>query len=125
MTRRYLTKFEAEAALRRVKSVEAFLGRFEHAEGNAVRYVVVSSRNGQFWLELYEGLEPGYETADIYAFGEADPRCGQGEPTWSAAFPSFDYALEELEMIQAGASGKLVNEGVAADEYVDAKNSGR
>lgn len=117
MTRRYLTHAEAGEALRRGRSVEAFLGGFRHESGPAIRWVWLKREGERIRGEVRESPDPGsIDHLDLYGFGSLD---GDDEPAFVYSFASFDEGLRELERQFPGVSARLVNEGVVQDEYRD------
>ena len=112
MSRRYLTTDEAEAAVRRGKDVEVFLGGFESMGQRCIRWASINSSKegfvGRVWESIDEG-SPNY--LDVYSFS---PVSGEWDvPVRSEASSSLDALLELLGC----PSNKLVNAGVVQDEY--------
>lgn len=110
---------EARSALRRGRSVESFLGLFDHAEGPAVRYVVIDERAGSVEIRVYESLESN--CVDFYGFPEADSALGQGDAAKELQFDTFTDAVSWLSMEYPGAGDRLVNQGVCEAVYWDLK----
>ena len=117
--RRYIDRSEAASALRRGRSIEYIAGFFDHAEGPAVRYIIISPDADIFVVRLYESLES--DQSDFYSFPEADPSLEQGEPQQALELATFEEVLTWLEMQYPGSSQKLLNQGVAEAEYWDVR----
>ena len=122
MGRRHLTDTEAAAALRRGNQVEQFLAR-EEVDGDVqIAWVTASvPRSGEYRLRVHRVHDIGSsDVADLFEFPPVDEteQVGEGRVVAEGDTP-------ELVLHAAGDHGALadhwVNEGVVADEYLDAR----
>jgi len=120
MGRRYLLKDEAEAALRRGKAVECFLGPCEREGQLGIRHIALSLVDGAFVASLYETADFGSASfLDLYAFGPLDPNLEQGDADSVLSFAALDDFLAFIGQEWPGSDLRLTNEGVLQDEYAD------
>lgn len=120
MTRRYLLKDEAAAALRRGKTVECFLGRCERAGMRGVGHLSIDMTDEMVVARLFETEDIGSPAfLDLYEFGALNRALEHGEPDQSVSFTSLDECLTFMDVRWPGSSERLVNEGVLQDEYAD------
>jgi len=112
MSRRYLTMDEAEAAIRRGKNVEVFLGGFESNGQRCIKWASINSGKEGFVGKVWESIDEGSpDFIDIYSFS---PVSGEWDvPTRSEESASLSTLLDLLGC----PSNKLVNAGVVQDEY--------
>jgi hypothetical protein len=112
MSRRYLTLKEAEAVIRRGKTVEVFLGGFEQNSQNCIRWAVFNSSSDGFEGSLWEAIDQGSEDyLDIYTFDS--PSGEYDEPVKIIQSPSLESAANMLGITELN----FVNQGVVQDEY--------
>lgn len=120
MTRRYLLRHEVDAALRRGKSVECFLGSCESVGKLGVRHLSIDVADGAVIARLFETQDLGSpDFLDLYEFGPINGALEQGDADKVVSFPSLDDCLAFMEQRWHGSSGRLVNEGVLESEYAD------
>ena len=122
MGRRHLSDAEAAAALRRGKQVEQFLAR-EYVDGDfQITWVTASApRSGEYRLRVHRAHDIGSSSfADLSEFPPVDEseRVGEGRVVaeGDTAELVLGAAADHGAMV-----GRWVNEGVVADEYLDAR----
>ena len=121
MARRYLTRSEAASAIRRQRTVEAFLGGFDAGEEKSIRRLVIYGDGTGVSAEIWESPDIGSEDfADVYEFGTLDH---DGEPAVIFPRQSLEGFLDVIDAQYPGTSARLVNEGVVQDEYLDYKRN--
>ncbi|MDP2634724.1 MULTISPECIES: hypothetical protein [unclassified Pseudoalteromonas] len=114
MSRRYLSAQEAEAALRRGRAVEVFLGGYKYSSVNTIRWVSFSNSSGCVVGNLWEALDQGSKDyADIYSFDS--PAGDYNEPVKVVESPDLTAAMKELGITNQ----QFINSGVVQDEYID------
>jgi hypothetical protein len=126
MSRRYLLTDEVDAALRRGKTVEAFLGSCNRAGERGIRRLAIASRGASIETRIYETADyGGPDSLDLYAFGPLDPDLELGEADETLSFPDLGSCLSALSERFPGVQARLVNEGMIQDEYADFISRGR
>ena len=66
---RYLHGMHLEHAIRHGKTVEQFLGGFDHEGEPAIRYLSIRFQGAEFWLHLNELFDQGTKDyIDLYSF---------------------------------------------------------
>lgn len=124
--RRYLSLAEAQATLRRGKSVECFLGRCERDGQSGIRWLSFRGNPNSVRVSVFETADLGGEgMLDLYEFGPLDSSLELDEADEELRFTGFAEAVAELNARFPGASAKLVNEGVVQSEYADFIARGR
>ena len=120
MSRRYLSVSEAQNALSRGKSIEAFIGSCCRDNSKGIKWASIRYRNDTFITSIYETADLGDEDyLDIYSFGPLNPELDYEEADLEFKYSSFESTLSYLELQFPGLSKKLVNEFVIQDEYKD------
>ncbi|WP_418357063.1 MULTISPECIES: hypothetical protein [Shewanella] len=113
MSRRYLTKTEAEFALRRGKTVEVFLGGFKVENDKCIRWATFTLSGSGVKGNLWEAFDQGsVEYCDIYTFDS--PNGEYDEPVKTVISVDIEMAAKELGIIDQ----KFVNQGMAESEYI-------
>jgi len=120
MGRRYLLREEAEASLRRHRSVECFLGDCAREGRPGIRHLSLILENGAIVMRLYETADLGRpDFLDISEFGPLDPDLADGDADEVEKFVTFDDCLQTMRQRWPGSDRRLVNEGIVQDEYAD------
>jgi hypothetical protein len=120
MGRRYLLRDEAEATLRRGKTVECFLGACDREGRRGVRYLILGMAGEAVEMSLYESEDVGRQDfIDVYEFGPLDPKVVSGDPDQIEKFASFEECIADMTYRWPGSVSRLVNEGVVQEEYRD------
>jgi hypothetical protein len=126
VVRRYLSLAEAEATLRRGKSVECFLGRCERDGQSGIRWLSFRGNAKTVQVSVFETADQGGEgMLDLYEFGPLDSSRELDEADEELHFTDFAEAIAELNTRFPVVSTKLVNEGVVQNEYADFIARGR
>lgn len=113
MSRRYLTVEEASATLRRGKSVEIFLGGFDHEGKGCIRWATFSSSVKSVAGNLWEAIDQGSEDyVDLYTFNSLSG--DYNDPVKSVISDGIESAASQLGIGEL----KFVNQGVVQDEYL-------
>lgn len=119
MPRRYLDISEVTDALKRGRQIECFLGGFVASNVKAIRWASIVERKGIVELCFWEARDIEDPEFDIWEIGPLNSEREFEEPEEEHKFQSLLECLEFLESRFAGASIRLVNQGVAQDEYRD------
>lgn len=120
MSRRYLQRPEVSAALSKGKVVECFLGHCERDGRYGIRRFEITSDGISISLCVYETEDyRNPEFLDLYEFGPLNPSLEFGDADENFQFVSLDECLAYLDVRWRGSGMRLVNGGVAQDEYAD------
>ena len=118
MSRRHLSREEAQAALRRGKPIESFLGVSGADSERTIRYVILVPERNAVRVSLYEVLDVGSpEELDLYSFPAADGE--DGLPVAERVALSPEDALVIATDHFSAQPESFVNQGVCQDEYRD------
>jgi hypothetical protein len=113
MSRRYLTKSEADSALRRGKTIELFVGGCEVENQKCVRWASFNLSGSAVKGSLWEAVDQGSEDyLDIYTFDS--PTGDYNEPVLVVETESVELAAKALGLNELN----FVNQGVVQDEYL-------
>jgi len=119
MGNRYLHGMHLEYTIRNGKTVEQFLGGFDHAGEKAVRYLTIRRQGEEFWLHNHEIYDEGsLDYLDIYAFEYLDMPESRFEP-YPIKFNSMEDALRYATSEFGASEDRWVNKGVVQSEYGD------
>jgi hypothetical protein len=116
--RRYLTISEGEAALRRGKAVECFLGACDRSGIRGFRWLSIRQDSEAILASVYE-TAPAGDMLDVYELPPLDPDREPDEADEVFAVTQHDEIWSVLEGRFPGSTARLVNEGVIQDEYAD------
>ncbi len=118
MSRRYLTKEEALFKLNKGKDIEAFLGGSKFKNNNTIQRLNFYYNNHLYIAELWEVYDQGNENyLDLYTFENISQDFDL--PSKKYQSQSFDELLKSISLDYMNISDKLVNFGIAQDEYLD------
>jgi hypothetical protein len=120
---RHLQGMHLEHAIRHGKTVEQFLGGFDHEGEPAIRYLSIRFHGGEFSLHLHELFDQGTEDyIDLYSFDYLDLPEDRFEPH-PIKFNSMEDALRYAHSEFGAVPERWVNQGVVQDEYADFKRN--
>lgn len=126
MSRRYLSQSEVEAAFRRNRSVECFLGYCSRDGRDGIRWLSISSHINGVKLSLYESADLGSsEYIDLYSFGPLNEELELENADVELLFGDESELFEWLDQNHPMATSRLVNQFVVQDEYLEYINNGR
>lgn len=120
MSRRYLTPSEAEAAIKRGKPVECFLGSCQRDSKPGIKWFSARAAGNGIKVSVYETADLGNEEfIDVYEFGPLNPDLEFEESDEIICFSSFTEFYSGIESKFSGSTSRLVNEFIIQDEYAD------
>ena len=120
MSRRYLSLPEAESSVISGKSVECFLGMCQRGGAIGVRWLSIDLSRDRNHIRLcrYDTADIGTtEYVDLYEFGPLDPNLQLDEADEMLELDEFSELWSLLERCFPGSTMRLVNAGVAQEEY--------
>ena len=122
---RYLHGMHLESAISRGKTVEQFLGGFDHQGEDAIRFLTIRKEGEEFWLQLHELLDQGTEDlCDVYSFDYISLPEDEFEPA-PLKFESWQDALAHAHAEFSAVPERWGNEGMVQEEYADFIRAGR
>lgn len=120
---RYLSGMHLEYAIRHGKTIEQFLGGFEHNGEKAVRYLSIRKKDEESWLILHDLFDQGTaDLADLYNFEYLDLPENRWEP-YPLKFTEPNDALRYAQEKFGASLDRRVNSGVVQTEYSEWKQT--
>jgi hypothetical protein len=118
--RRYLQLDEVDAALRRGRTVESFVGACVRNGQNGFRWLRLRKQNDFLCVGIFETADQGSPSfLDIYELAPLDPTLALGEPAGQLTFGELPSCITALSERFPESPLRFVNEGVIQDEYAD------